>query len=607
MADEDTIVVDDTSPTILYFPFADTSGTPDFTAGWNPLFNSTSLGGAPLNVENSTTVHVTSRNDASFLINFQGTGIQLMGSATQAQYQVSVDNNVLQTYSPDPINHILANISGLSNTNHTFILTTKTISNAPRNQTQSFIVFDKAIITSPVPSSNFSLQSLADNTISFFGNWNHSNPASLHQSNTVKDRACASFKGTSLQILGTVLPTGANYSVRLDNITTQSSARTSFTQDNALLFFSGSLDPNTTHTYEITNESGGALILAMGGAKVFASGDPNANASCTPSSPVFPVGAAFKSALSPGTIAALTLAGILGFLVITGMLFFFFVYRPRKKRREFLKRTTRPMPGPSDLILDIAPRFNGQQNDDYVRWKRDVEGASASKDLGIIFRRTPSPKDKSKSSNFDLDGAAENEELSARSFSFSRSSKNGGSKGSRAGSLKSWLSSKKKGSSSSTPSYTIDLPPLRTQNPPPHTPSESRPDLSKTSESHLQPRSSFSGITSLSYLSSSSTASHQFSFNRPGESSPNLHGRTDNHGLLLIDDNVEHLDPSVDNVSVYPATAPHSNKPPKYLSRTSRAHTKSRFKVVRLGINGCRGILAPEPTIEEVCGLTMMG
>ncbi|KAF9268828.1 hypothetical protein L218DRAFT_940647 [Marasmius fiardii PR-910] len=544
MADTDTIVVDDTSPTILYSPFADTFGTPDFAAGWNPLFNKTSLGGAPFNVGNSTTAHVTSRDGASFLINFQGTGIQLMGSAIQADYQVSLDNRpqTQASLSPDQTKQILATISGLSNANHTITLTTVTNNPLSSNQSVSFIVFDAAVVTSPALSSNFSSQSLTESAVSFVGKWNSS---SLHQSNTVNDKARASFKGTSLQILGTVSPGGGDYSVTLDNTTTQLSAR--------------SLDPNKTHTYEITNESGGTLILATNGTIVFASGEPDAIASSTPSSSATPVGATSKgSSLSPGTIAALALAGILGFLMITGLLFFFFVYRPRKKRRKHLKRATRPTPRPSDLILDIAPRFNGQHNDDYTRWKRDVEGGNTSKDLGIVFRHTPSPKDK-RSSDFDYNSAADHEEFSARSFSISPSSKpsskNGGSKESKAGSLKSWLSGKKKGSSSSsTPSYTIDLPPLRAPASP-HVPPESHPDLSQASHSLVPPRSSFSGVTSLSYLSESSNASRQFSFNRPDESTQNLRGRTDSHGLLLIDDNVEQRpEHYAENVSVYPAT-----------------------------------------------------
>ncbi|KAK1230252.1 hypothetical protein PQX77_006681 [Marasmius sp. AFHP31] len=563
MADADIIVVDDTSPTILYSPFSETFGAPNFTAGWNPLFNSTSLGGTPLNVGNSTTVHVTSRNDASFLINFQGTQIQLLGSATAgADCRISVDN-IPQNTSPTSSNSTLATISGLQNTNHTLILKT-VVAPSGANQTQSFIVFDRAIITSPVPlnsSNGFTSQPLPDDAISFTGHWNYldqSNPP-VQQSNTVNDIARASFIGTSLQIRGTVSPEGGDYTVKLDNLTTRLSARASYTQDNTLLFYSSGLDPETVHMYELTNESGGTLTLpAANSSVVWASGDPNPPSTATPSSTPTPLQALATTSPSPGTIAALVLAGILGFLLLTGFLFYFFVYRPRKKHKEFLRRTTRPIPRPSDLVLDIGPRYGSRGEDEYSRWKREVEGAHGPKDLGIVFRHSPSPEAK----NLSAESIADVEEYSAKSFRFTPSPNNGAAKGSKASSLKSWLSGKKKGSSPSTPSYTIDLP-LTAQNLPARAPSDSRSD-SRPDPSQLslpQQRSSFSGVTSLSYLSTTSDPSRQFSFNRPEDSTQNLHARTDSNGLLLMDDSLGQRNESTDNVSVYPATV--STQPPQ--------------------------------------------
>ncbi|KAL0072327.1 hypothetical protein AAF712_000090 [Marasmius tenuissimus] len=365
--------------------------------------------------------------------------------------------------------------------------------------------------------------------------------------------------GTSLQIRGTVSPEGGDYTVKLDNFTTRLSARASFTQDNTLLFYSSGLDPGTVHMYELTNESGGTLTVpAVNSSVVFASGDTNPSPTATPSSIPTPVQALAASSPSPGTIAALVLAGILGFLLLTGFLFYFFVYRPRKKHKEFLRRTTRPMPRPSDLVLDIGPRYGSRHEDEYSRWKREVEGADGSKDLGIVFRHSPSPDAK----NLSAESIADVEEYSAKSFRFTPSPnpspKNGPAKSSKASSLKSWLSGKKKGSSPSTPSYTIDLP-LQAQNLPAGAPSESRPEPSQSS--HPQQRSSFSGVTSLSYLSTTSDPSRQFSFNRPEDSSQNLHARTDSNGLLLMDDSLGQRNESTDNVSVYPATV--STQPPQ--------------------------------------------
>lgn len=64
--------VDDTSPTVSYFPFGDTFSTPNLYAGWNPYYDisgfSTSLG----ETGNGTSMHITSRDNASFSVQWQG-------------------------------------------------------------------------------------------------------------------------------------------------------------------------------------------------------------------------------------------------------------------------------------------------------------------------------------------------------------------------------------------------------------------------------------------------------------------------------------------------------------------------------------------------------
>ncbi len=69
------ITIDDTSPTIVYSPFADTFGAPDFATGWNPYF---SLPGGILSNSsvgedsNSTSVHVTLADGASLAVRWNG-------------------------------------------------------------------------------------------------------------------------------------------------------------------------------------------------------------------------------------------------------------------------------------------------------------------------------------------------------------------------------------------------------------------------------------------------------------------------------------------------------------------------------------------------------
>ena len=88
---------------------------------------------------------------APVLTRSTGTDIQLFGSAFQASYRVLVDGK-LQPASQNSSNYILATVRGLQNTNHTLILRAE-IPTSGVNQTQSFVVFDQAIITSPVPAA----------------------------------------------------------------------------------------------------------------------------------------------------------------------------------------------------------------------------------------------------------------------------------------------------------------------------------------------------------------------------------------------------------------------------------------------------------------------
>lgn len=79
--------------------------------------------------------------------------------------------------------------------------------------------------------------------------------------------------GTALQIYGTVSPQGGNYTVKLDNVTSQFSANASFIQNNTLLFFASALNTDVAHDVQISN-NGGTLILPFNGFVVYSSGDP---------------------------------------------------------------------------------------------------------------------------------------------------------------------------------------------------------------------------------------------------------------------------------------------------------------------------------------------
>lgn len=94
-----------------------------------------------------------------------------------------------------------------------------------------------------------------------------------------------------------------------------------------------------------------------------------------------------------GTIAALALAGILAFLILTVLLVFTFVYRPRQRRRKQLEAGTY---GPADGSKDIdhlataaattpARRSRSSRWTGFARWKREVEVGNGNLG-GITFR-----------------------------------------------------------------------------------------------------------------------------------------------------------------------------------------------------------------------------
>lgn len=258
-----------------------------------------------------------------------------------------------------------------------------------------------------------------------------------------------------------------------------------------------------------------------------------------------------------GTIAALALAGILAFILLTGLLFFLFVYRPRRRRRQQHEALdNRAKEREAGVVLDIGPsgdnyttpgggwRGSGRG---FALWKRQVEGDASRGDLGIEFRRSDSFKEKSEVD--DIEDQPSRSERSSRSrFTPSPRWFNGNGKGKG-----KWGGRQHKGSSS--PSFTIDLPPIQ-----PHSRSGSHSNGGQSQMSQA-PQDSHSGFTSLSYLTSPSiNASDRLTFAAPhsrhnssgfpesipppSTSSPTSHNPVDNHEHLHYERHAFNREPS---------------------------------------------------------------
>ncbi|KAL0956634.1 hypothetical protein HGRIS_002768 [Hohenbuehelia grisea] len=361
MAEIDTFDVDDTSPSISYSPFADTLTTPNLLAGWNPYFDVSGFAAAPGDVGNGTSMHITALNGASVSLQWQGTGVQVFGNATQASYSITLDG-VAQPNSSTPQGSILASFSDLQNTNHTIQLTAQT---ASPQSVDSFIVLDKFTVSSP-SLPDFTRQPLPDQSVAFHGPWSFQKDtlgnSSSHESTTKDDRASTQFIGSAVFLHGGISPNAASYRVVLDGSSTTLSAKSSFSQADTLLFFATGLDANTTHSIEVFNADGRDLSVQADGFIVTSNGNPippqpTPTPSPPPPSPSPVSGAAASTSFPKGTIAAFILAGILAFILLSLLLLFVFVVLPRRRRRAAQSLHD---PSSKELeaadVLDICPQ-----------------------------------------------------------------------------------------------------------------------------------------------------------------------------------------------------------------------------------------------------------
>lgn len=72
MADPLRLSIDNTSPTISYYPFADTFGAPNLNAGWNPYFSDSGYAAFQGQLGSGTSAHRTSLDGASFSVQWNG-------------------------------------------------------------------------------------------------------------------------------------------------------------------------------------------------------------------------------------------------------------------------------------------------------------------------------------------------------------------------------------------------------------------------------------------------------------------------------------------------------------------------------------------------------
>ncbi|KAJ7134976.1 hypothetical protein C8R43DRAFT_1021708 [Mycena crocata] len=566
--------VDDSSPTISYFPFADTLGAPDLLAGWNPHWDDPGFSSATTGSTGSgTSLHITGRNGASFQIKWKGTGIKLLGNVTRSSYDITLDGQSADaSSSADPSNNTLVAFDNLQDTNHTLSLTVQT------STQDSLLTFDKAVISAPPSNSSlgFTEQVLNDTAFAFRGQWSFKNDStSSHQSTSAGDRALLQFTGTSFLLRGSTSPEAGRYSVTLDNVTTVFSGQSSFSQADSLLFFASGLDAETIHNLEIINTQGATLVLPVGGASVFAlagNSAPSSSASSSPSS-ASTSSAVAAGGLSSGTIAALVLAGVLIFLIVVGVLLYFLFYRPYRRRHRLHRQPPKADHDIANvLVVDVAPdttttkkfsddlppvagpsRDRTSKRSGFAKWKEEVEGGLGSlRHLGIAFRHSDS------TGRRDGSGSYQDYDLGATSDGY-KSTSSSASSGHRTGKVKGkgretnrWPRRSERRDKSLSPRFKLDLP------------IEPRSRSGSRSNAASSGRADPSIISSLSYLSSPSLRPINLPSTPPSPSArpspyPNTHSRAGSAGALLVHSD-EPQPPDLDE-DYTPPTLPYSHPP----------------------------------------------
>ncbi|KAJ7772692.1 hypothetical protein DFH07DRAFT_170627 [Mycena maculata] len=555
MASVVQFTVDDSSPTVTYTPIGDTFAAPNLSAGWNPYWTNPGFSSATTGaVGSGTSLHITSCNGATLAIQWKGTGIQLFGNVTDSSYNITIDGTVSDaSTSADLSNNTLFAIDNLTDTDHILYLIAQT-----NNSPDSLVAFDKALISAPPSPStlNFSEQVLNGSAVfSFSGDWTFQNDSTAQESTTVGDSVSLQFMGTSFLLQGSTSPTAGRYSVTLDNVTTSFSGKSSFSEDDSLLFFASGLDAETMHDLKLTNTQGATLVLPFNGARVFALAEnpaaPSSSPSSTPSSAPSTSSAVTETGLSSGTIAALVLGAVLIFLIVLGMLSYFLLYRPYRRRQQLHRPASKDdqeQDTGSILVVDTAPETNTTKKfyDDlpvagpsrtsrrsgFSKWKEEVEGGRLGSwgrgALGIAFRHSDSTgrRDNSGSSR-DYDMGAISDSYKSSSSSNLNGYDAAKGKGKARETSSRWTRRNERREKSLSPRFKLDLP------------IEPRSRSGSRSNAPSSGRAEASVISSLSYMSSPSLRPTPLPSAPPSATSrpsphPNTHSRVGSQGALLV-------------------------------------------------------------------------
>ncbi|KAI0375495.1 hypothetical protein BV20DRAFT_933598 [Pilatotrama ljubarskyi] len=279
-----TVTIDDTSSFINYHPQGD-GGVGDWTStGWQPWFSdSGGFNNAGGEDGTGTSLHITAFPGASLDFQFYGTSVALYGTAN-CSYEVSVDGASTsfaakdgQLYAQDNLHEQMHRVSLIAHASNS-----------------SMFSFDRADISRPLAAGASPPKAAvypATNTtfVKYGGNWKEQNdpngqipskehPAPYYEVDDPPASLSFSFEGTGVAVNGSRNWGSFTYDVTLDGNTNTYNASTMWLIGDALLFYQDGLDPQNTHTVNITPKVGGGFKFWLNSVTILSDDSTNSTA-----------------------------------------------------------------------------------------------------------------------------------------------------------------------------------------------------------------------------------------------------------------------------------------------------------------------------------------
>ncbi|EPQ60107.1 hypothetical protein GLOTRDRAFT_123864 [Gloeophyllum trabeum ATCC 11539] len=257
--------IDDTSTALTYLPWGEGAGG----GGWKQYFTGSGYfqaGEDPGAAGQGQTYHVTGDGNSSVSFNFYGTGFTLFGTAN-CSYQVTVDS---QTSDPQQqtSGDVLYTQPQLNQGMHYVTLTSQIAASS-----LELLMFDYVTVSNTLPDgATTMIPDVIDNSnttaLEYYGNWsvntdhqipNLQHPLPYHETKNEGSGVALTFSGASaVAVNGTRNYGNWVYSVTLDGQSVASpNGSTWWIIPDALLYYQDGIDPNQTHTLNITNTSAG--------------------------------------------------------------------------------------------------------------------------------------------------------------------------------------------------------------------------------------------------------------------------------------------------------------------------------------------------------------